>query len=213
MFGPEYTKINTLFKRDERKVIMPNEFSEDVFAFLRPCLWVWTEKVDGTNVRVHWDGEKLTFGGRTDNAQMPTFLLEVLQEDFKPELFAETFGSSDVTIYGEGYGPKIQKGAHYSDMHHFIMFDIRIGDWFLERENMENIAIKFGIDVVPIVYKATIDEAITDVAGGYLESRWRGARIEGLVGKPSVELKTRRGERIITKIKVKDFEDLRRRGG
>ena len=71
----EYCKINTLFMRDENNVIIPEEYTEDIFGALENCLWECTEKIDGTNMRVELvkeaDGWKMAFGGRTDRAVIP----------------------------------------------------------------------------------------------------------------------------------------------
>ena len=45
----------TVFKRDmatNMKTLLEGQYSEPAFAFLRDNEWVWTEKVDGTNIRV-----------------------------------------------------------------------------------------------------------------------------------------------------------------
>lgn len=53
------------------------------------------KKNDGTNVREMWDGHDISFGGRTDKAQIPNHLLKYLEEKFKTneaeELFEQTF--------------------------------------------------------------------------------------------------------------------------
>lgn len=43
----EYQKINTLFLRDEKKVIIPSSFTCDEFEYLKDCKWECTEKIDG----------------------------------------------------------------------------------------------------------------------------------------------------------------------
>jgi len=40
---------------------------------------------------------------------------------------------------------------------------------------------------------------------GLVDSHWDGARIEGMVGRPGVDLFTRSGERLMAKIKVADY--------
>lgn len=215
VFGPEYLKINTVFKRDERNLIMPGNWSTDEFAYLQNAVWTWTEKIDGTNIRLHWNGENITVGGRTDNAQIPSHLLtmDVLGRINHPPLWSEIFPeSNNVTVYGEGYGPKIQGGGHYRADHAFIIFDVRVGDWWLKSDAVAEVAEKLGFDVVPGYRAMTLREAVDEVARQYPVSHFAGARIEGLVGRPAVDLYTRKGERIYAKIKVKDFTDLARRG-
>ena len=49
----EYNKIQTIFKRDERNVIIPGDFTLPEFSTLKDLKWDCTEKVDGTNMSVH----------------------------------------------------------------------------------------------------------------------------------------------------------------
>lgn len=215
----QYHKIQTIFKRDMENggKMQIGKFAMPEIEYLKDNKWVATEKVDGTNIRVMWTGLGITFGGKTDNAQLPVFLLYKLQELFegtvKRKLFKDKFGESpdgepmEVCLYGEGYGAKIQKGGgnYIKNGVSFVLFDVKIGDWWLQREDVEDIAKHFGIDIVPIVGEYTIDEAIEKVKTGY-NSQWGDFIAEGLILKPKVELKTRRGDRIITKIKHKDFK-------
>jgi hypothetical protein len=239
VFGPEYPKIQSCFKRNmaDGGVILPNQFSTEEFEYLRATPWTWTEKVDGTNVRLHYDGDSITAGGRTKDAQMPGHLIYALAQYNNPERWASVFtadgkpeeGQPDVTVYGEGYGPKIQNGGRYRSDVGFIVFDIRVGKWWLKREDVIEIAAKLGMDVVPVVMVATLHEAIYDFTAivnesfkawiehpnpNFFHSRVAASEqftMEGLVGTPSVPMYDRRGQRIITKLKIKDFEDLAKR--
>ncbi len=213
MFGPEYTKIQTLFKRDERNVIVPGDWTTDEFEYLKDCPWRWTEKIDGTNIRLHWNGSTVTVGGRTNTAQIPTFLIAALQPQLSPTVWTAAFPDSpDVTVYGEGYGPKIQRGGQYRNDPAVILFDVRVGEWWLRTPDIADVAFKLGFEMVPIVGVMSLADAVTAVQSQALESAWPNARIEGLVGKPVVDLFDRKGDRIIAKIKGKDFADLERRG-
>ena len=44
-----------------------------------------------------------------------------------------------------------------------------------------------------------------EVTKRFIEGEWSTAKAEGLVLRPSVQLFNRKGERIITKVKTKDF--------
>jgi len=205
-----YQKIRTLWAREDTKPhnMMVGEFDKPEFKLLKDVEWTFTEKVDGTNIRVKWDGNKVTFGGKTDNAQIPANLVEKLYELFGGEsneqVFESQFGSDPACLYGEGYGAKIQKGGgNYGDVD-FVMFDVKIGDFWLERDTIEEIASRFDVEVVPIVGRGTLQEMSDRVAIGF--NSWKGEFIcEGLVARPSVELQNHYGERIITKLKHKDF--------
>lgn len=179
------------------------------FELLKDIEWIWTEKIDGTNIRIQWDGQTVRLGGRTDNAQIPTFLFAVLQNTFTAERMAACFPDAvNVCLYGEGYGAKIQKGGNYlPDRTDFILFDCQVGDWWLTRESLEDIAGKLSINIVPIIGKGTLLDAVEYVKKGYKSTIAHNKEYdaEGLIMKPKVDLFNRKGERIIAKIKYRDF--------
>lgn len=204
----EYHKIQTIYKRDpntKNKNLLEGEFSLPEFEYLANNKWVFTEKVDGTNIRVMWNGS-LTFGGRTNAALIPAQLFTRLNERFLPlsEKLKELF-SDGVILYGEGYGAKIQKnGGDYRQDQDFVLFDVRVGDWWLQRKDVEDVAGKLGLEVVPIIGEGTLHEALALAKNG-IKSKWGDFEAEGIVARPKVELKTRNGDRLITKIKCRDF--------
>lgn len=210
----QYHKIETLFKRDMEgtKKLIEGEYRNECVEYLANNQWTFTEKVDGTNIRIYWDGHKVKIGGRTDNANLPMDLVELLQATFTTDeaeqLFEQNFGETEVHLFGEGYGGKIQKGGAYSKDKKFILFDVLVGEIFLERENIEGIAKMFNIDVVPVVLKGTIKEAIE-----YVKTKPNSTisndkkEMEGVIGVPNARLTDFRGNRIIVKIKGKDFLD------
>ena len=207
----EYHKIETLFERDTNgtKKLIEGAFRNDAVKYLANNDWYFTEKIDGTNIRIHWDGHKVEFAGRTDRAQIPQELANYLSRTFgsneAEELFEQKFGETEVILFGEGYGPKIQNGGAYRDSVSFILFDVLIGDIWLKREAVEDIARCFAVDVVPIVFSGTLQEGV-DFVKTKPKSTFGTADMEGLVARPSVELKGRCGNRIIVKIKVRDSE-------
>ena len=206
----EYHKIETLFERDTNgtKKLIEGAFRNDAVKYLANNDWYFTEKIDGTNIRIHWDGHKVEFAGRTDRAQIPKPLMDYLNNTFgsieAEELFEQKFGESDVILFGEGYGPKIQNGGAYRDDVSFILFDVQIGDTWLKRESVEDIARIFGIDVVPIIFTGSLQQAV-DYVKTKPKSTIGTANMEGLVGRPAVEMRDRMGKRVIVKIKVCDF--------
>lgn len=207
----EYHKIETIFERDTEgsKKLIPGKYRNETIEFLKDNEWVFTEKIDGTNIRVHWDGHKVEFGGRTDRAQIPAKLVSYLNNTFggdeSEELFEQKFGENDVILFGEGYGPGIQKGGGlYRNDVSFILFDVMIGNTYLKRDGVEDIAKAFGIDVVPIVGTGTLEEGVAFVRAEPV-STIGTAMMEGIVARPKVEMKDRMGRRVIVKIKAKDF--------
>ena len=209
----KYNKIETIYVRDEKtKKVYPQYRNPDV-EFLKDLTWQFTEKVDGTNIRVHWDGHRVEFAGRSDTSQIPGHLVNKLNEMFggnvNEELFEQKFGEMDVILFGEGYGPKIQKGGLYRDDVSFILFDVIINGNYQPRESVEDIATYFGLDTVPILFEGPLQMGI-DYMKGQPKSviAKNGATMEGLVARPKRELRARNGDRIIVKIKWEDLKDL-----
>lgn len=132
-------------------------------------------------------------------------LIELFGSNDTEQLFEQKFGETEVILYGEGYGAKIQRGESYRKDVSFILFDVLIGNIWLKRESVEDIARAFGIDVVPIVLIGTLQDAV-DFVKTHPKSTIGTANMEGVVGRPMVELKDRTGKRVIVKVKVKDFE-------
>ncbi len=215
----KYTKIETPFKRDMdgSKALMEGVFRDEAVEYLKDCQWVGTEKVDGCNVGIFWDGHRVHFQGRTERAQLPTPLLDKLQKmfggDVNEEIFEQMFGEKEVVLFGEGYGPKIQKGGGlYRDDVSFILFDVYLpaSNLWLKRDAVLEIACAFNVDPVPVVFQGTLDDAVAYVKTKPLSlvaKKYSGKDyvMEGIVCKPNVELMTRTGDRIMVKVKVKDF--------
>lgn len=116
-----------------------------------------------------------------------------------------------IVLYGEGYGEKIQSGGRYvrggAD---FILFDIRVGDWWLLRDKVESIADALGIKAVPFMGYMTIPEAIEYVRRGFTSQIAADPTLpaEGLVLKTPMGLLDRTGHRIVAKVKTVDFRKL-----
>lgn len=209
----EYHKIQSVYLRDpanNHKTFLTGQWAQPEFGLLDRLTWIGTEKIDGTNIRIIWDGTAVRFGGKTDNAQIPAVLFEYLNQHFTPErMAAGTEGP--VTLYGEGYGGKIQKGSGYQQEQRFILFDVwvaheTLGIW-LDRSVVESIGAKLEIPVVPVIYSGPLSGAVDLVQAGFKSQCAVDVSLvaEGLVLRPEFELRDRMGRRIITKIKHKDF--------
>lgn len=209
----EYIKIETPFNRDMNgtKKLIEGDWRNETVKYLADNKWICTEKVDGTNCSIVWDGHKVSFHGRTERAQIPSHLANKLFEMFGGEtneqIFEQKFGETPVILYGEGYGVKIQNGGNYRDDVSFILFDVLIDDIWLKRESVEDIAKAFDIDVVPIIVYGTLKEAIDYVKQKPTSHIGKCiAPMEGLVCRPETELYDRLGKRVIVKVKVRDFD-------
>ena len=169
--------------------------------------------------------------GKTPNANIPVFLQAKMEELFPVEKLmtafnrgvcyetmedaAKEYNSGRVIVFGEGYGAKIQKGGgnYISNGVDFILFDVMVGDMYLLRESLEDIAVKLDVPIVPLIGYMTIDEAIEFVKKGFKSviAENKDYDAEGLVLKTPMGLLGRNGSRIITKIKTCDFRQLEER--
>lgn len=77
----EYPKINSLWKRDDARNLIENDYARAEFGAFKK--WHVQEKIDGTNIRVYVQNGVIEVKGRTNKAIVPdavhTFLT---QEDF-----------------------------------------------------------------------------------------------------------------------------------
>lgn len=205
-----YNKIETLFNRDVEgsKRLIEGDYRSEAVKFLKDAPWQFTEKIDGTNIRIMWDGHKVSYGGRTERASIPAHLMNKLIElfgnDETEQLFEQTFGEKEVILFGEGYGVKIQSGGLYRPDVSFIPFDVMINGNYQSREMVECAAKQFNLEIVPILFEGTLDDGVAYVKSKPMSTIGK-APMEGVVARPKVELNDRCGNRLIVKIKVKDF--------
>lgn len=207
----EYHKIETLYNRDVdgSKKLIEGSWRNPTIEALKNIEWEWTEKIDGTNIRIYWDGHSFSIKGRTDKALIPggvnEWFIKKFINDEAEELFEQMFGDKQVVLYGEGYGAKIQNGGLYRQDQSFIMFDVMIDGIFLEQTSAREIAKALDIDFVATCGCGTLEEAVEFVKEKPL-SAIGTAPLEGVVCRCVPELRDRRGNRLIVKVKVKDFE-------
>jgi hypothetical protein len=234
-----YHKIDAPFLRDNKGKLQQGLWCRPEFEYLANNAWEFTEKVDGTNIRIYADWDE-KFGliiyrlaGRTEGAQIPNFLMEGLQKvtnsinDRLTEVMTERDIKS-LVIYGEGIGPKINNGARYTDEsepYNFVAFDVKVGNFWLLRNDVTEFCDNVGLDSVPVYgvgslydgfnlvmlgavqtkFGTEIDHAISPEGRNGLKSHWGPFEAEGIVAVPTIPLFNRAGNRIITKIKSKDF--------
>lgn len=217
-----YTKINTLYKRDEKGNIVIGDFSMDVFKYLFENKWLAFEKVDGTNMSWYWDGHEIQIHGKTAKASIPKHLeekmREVLSEEKLKEVFPPKFDEEGkeipflVRIYGEGYGRAIQScGGRYDSKHANIrVFDIMIDGWWLNWDDVVDICNKLNLNTVISYGEMTLKEAEEMVIKGFKStiSEDKDLNAEGLVLRPLVQLFNRKNERVMVKIKTCDYRKI-----
>ena len=209
----EYHKIETLYKRDMdgTKKLIIGDFRNPAIEMIKDCKWIGKEKIDGTNIRVYWDGHKVQFNGRTDKANLHGHHVDYLRNTFcTPEaeqIFEENFGDKEVFLFGEGYGAGIQKcGALYRPDKAFILFDVCVNNMYLPMGAIEEIATAFNILPVKVLKTGTINELVEFVKSKPTsECSIEQQVVEGIVASPHIELRDQYGQRMVVKIKVADF--------
>lgn len=231
----EYPKIHSLWKREgwyfdekekkgeqtpNRQSFVIGDYAQSEFANIN--LWRVEEKIDGTNIRIlafvddHSGEIKVKFEGRTKDAQIPCHLLERLQDIFTPEKMAIAFPDLElgckVILFGEGFGPKIQKnGEKYAKNPGFILFDVGVGStwlWWLKHEKIMEIADKLFIPFVPTLGFMT-EKQIVEYVKSKPQSEFNPAygRMEGVVCKTEPIMLYRNGDPIMWKLKCKEFDE------
>jgi len=142
-------------------------------------------------------------------------LPEFKTEPTRNGMYAVELEESPVYIYGEFFGKGVQSGGNYDkDGTRFSVFDICVQGWWIPVDMLREYCDKLGLDMVPYIGQMTVDEAESMVRRGF-ETLVPNASNpdymeEGIVARPVVPIKDPRGNRIIVKIKTKDYRDLER---
>lgn len=226
----KYPKIKTLFRRDPKthKIIV-GDFEAEAFRHIP--MWQITEKVHGVNTRVvlYEDGG-YAFLDRAGKGKLPALLLDHLCKTFTLDRLGSVLHDKgtppSVTLFGEGYGPKVQGGGGgYRDDASFRLFDVFVedpgnplGGWWLEWADVADISEGLGVKTVPVLGTYNWATATSILRKGYnldpkpllsVVAKEEGGdgcyRAEGIVAKPLVNLFTRSGARVVWKLKSKDF--------
>lgn len=165
------------------------------------------EKIHGTSAHISWkDGKVSFFAGGEKHANFIKLFDEVsLQHEF-----AEKF-DCDVIIFGEAYGGKCQGMSEtYGKELKFIAFDVKVGDYWLDVPNAEDVATKLELEFVYYVKISTDLESIDNQRDMHsIQAKRNGCGSdkvrEGVVLRPLVEMKRNDGKRIMSKHKGDAF--------
>lgn len=220
-----YGKIDTLFKRGADFTVDLRQYRRPEFMYITE--WIITEKIDGTNIRIHFERleDELfpTVGGRTDAAQIPPKLNEALTK-IVDRIYTRV-GSmmvdnklDSLTLFGEGYGAGIQKvGRQYRSDNSFILFDVMVNNrvW-LGEDSITDIAEKLELERVPhlacFVSRTRntwkVRDAVDFIRYHQQKSVVAGDSTiepEGIVARTPVPLLNNAGKRVMWKLKHSDF--------
>lgn len=121
----------------------------------------------------------------------------------------------EITLYGEAYGGSCMKmSSTYGKDLKFIVFDVKIGDCWLDVPNAANVAHKFGLEFVDYRIIATeigIIDAERDRPSVQAVRNGMGAdkAREGIVLRPLAEMTRSNGTRVISKHKGEGYEETK----
>ncbi len=208
----KYHKIDNIYESAGKGKLKNGHYKNENVPFLMFNTWIAKEKIDGTNIRIMWDGKDIKVGGRTDNANLPKGLLDKINVLLDKTKFHSVFEDKVVYLYGEGYGRDIQAvGSLYSEDYNFILYDILIGKFWLEIQDIEDIGKLLGLDVVSS-FAAKLEDMLEFCKKGF-DSKIGNAPAEGLVATPFGGFKDRAGNRIIVKMRCAELKKLEVKDG
>lgn len=169
------------------------------------------EKIHGTSANISYSNGTLNLfsGGESYDKFAKLFDKEALKAKI------EEMGFDKIHIYGEAYGGKQQgMAATYGPDLKFVVFDVKVGDTWLEVPNAEDVAKKLGLEFVAYSKCSTElsdlnSERDKDSVQSIRNGVGEGKKREGIVLRPLVETFTKTGERIIAKHKRDEFKETK----
>jgi len=222
----KYPKIHSLWKRngwyfDEdikknpshqkgRQSFIVGDYALPEFGNIKK--WLVQEKIDGTNIRVKYPQFEVC--GRNEDSNIPKEIIDhivrvIRIQDKMYSIFPpqEDGTYPSVWLFGEGYGPKIQKGGgNYRKDAGFILFDVVINGSWLSQESVKDISEKLGIPYAPIIGIMTEQEIVEYVKLKPLSlCSVTPQEIEGVICRPEPLLLQRNGDPLMMKLKCKEF--------
>lgn len=200
---------NRLLANPKDKPAQKKIYREPELEYLAKNPWAYKRKLNGENMRVMWNGEQAVWNGKTNDFKTDAVTAEYMNSTFLEEIFEEKFGrEKQVLLFGERMAPKAQGNELNLEAVEFVLFDVKIGDAWLEPKNLRAVAKYFGLHTCYDFmrpedekkdYVDTLENLIDAVAKGKFKD-W-----EGIVASPATGLFNRKGERLICKIKNHEY--------
>lgn len=167
------------------------------------------EKLHGTSARIEWENPAI--GLHPGGESYSRFVGALNNADLTAGFVA--LGHPRVIVYGELYGGSQQKmSATYGKQLKFGVFEVMIGETWLNVENAADVAGKLGLEFVPYEKIPAAVEAIdaardADSVQAVRNGMGPGHKREGVVLRPLQEFFTSNGERVIAKHKRDEFKE------
>lgn len=185
-----YMHIENLYRPDAQAILLFKE----VYAL---------EKIHGTSAHVALKDGQLRFfsGGEKHENFIKLFNVDALLEAMLG------LGRPEVVVFGEAYGGKQQgQSWRYGKNLKFVVFDVKVGDYWLDVPNAQQVAERLGLEFVHYKRVST-DLAALDAERDAPSEQARRNGVEGdqpregVVLRPIREFHDNSGHRIISKHK------------
>lgn len=186
------------------------ERNKDIVELLKSQVCYISEKVEGSNFSVTFDGTKVWVNQRRHTIEQiegesPHTWWKVAMEqgliEFAKELYSKY--NNIVTVYGEMVGPGIQGNIYKLSTHKVYVFDIKVGTGFLGASEFMDVT-KDRIVTAPVIAVQVLSEflakypSVVEASNGYSLIYNQTLR-EGIVIKPVTEQIIDRFGRLIIK--------------
>lgn len=173
----------------------------DTFALFHECFAL--EKIHGTSAHFSFKDGQLHFfsGGEKHDNFIKLF------DEIGLKAALEALGHPEVVVFGEAYGGKQQGMSHrYGKQLKFVVFDVKIGESWLNVPNAHQVAERLGVEFVHYKRVATdISSLDAERDAPSEQARRNGVEgdqpREGVVLRPLTEFRDNTGNRIISKHK------------
>jgi len=170
------------------------------------------EKIHGTSAHIQYkDNKILYFSG---GSKHETFR-KLFNHGYLLEKFEELFGDDNVIVYGEAYGGKLQGMSDtYGKELKFIVFDVKVGNMWLDVPDAESVAALLKLEFVDYVRCATDKSSLNyerdkPSTQAIRNGCGNGKQREGVVLRPLIEVTKKNGKRIIVKHKADSFSETK----
>lgn len=185
---------------------IPNLYKNTDILLFKECYAL--EKIHGSSAHLRWKDNKIIFFSGGEKYEI---FKKIFDEEFLNNKFKELFEGINVTIFGEVYGGKCQGMSEtYGKEMKFIVFDVKVGDNWLDVPNAEDVAKKLNLEFVDYAKVTTDLESLNserdkESTQAIRNGCGKGKLREGVVLRPLIEVTKNDGSRIIAKYKRDDF--------
>lgn len=200
-------KTKTLFRRDLSTFKVTGELTDERYRQVRD--WLVTEKMDGMSVILSITPGDCAYYGRSDktnfNAVQAIFMEQEL--NYAATMLYQGGFEKSVNLYAELVGPGVQGNPHNLDALTLRVFDARINDFWLDWDNVCDIATRAGLETVKVIHPLKKRLKMLDVIWFIKDtaSNPSGEYLEGYVARTDPYLYDNMGNRIMWKLKVTDY--------